>query len=413
MFPVPYRTGSVPVQAYATELGGMPVYLLDAEPISSTGSVYSSDAALDGEKYALFSLAALELTRRMSWLPHIVHANDWHTAVACYAILLQRRNSGRTGIATVLTIHNMPFSGPDVAGVLRDYGLDRVQTGLPKWAAGRPLALGLWAADAIVAVSPSYAREMQTPESGGGLHDYLHARRDSVYGILNGIDVESFNPGTDAAIASSFGFASLERRSVNKAALQARLRLPADRDAILMGVVSRMDSQKGIDLLPSALRRLRDLRWQLIVLGTGQPKLERAIQRLEPEFPTQVRAEFTYDPGLARQVYAGADVLLMPSRYEPCGIAQMIAMRYGCLPVVTPVGGLKDTVEDGMTGFMMKRPTAAQLASTLKRASIVLSDNSRWVEMQRLAMAQDFSWAGSARLYYDLYQRLSAEVSSA
>jgi starch synthase len=401
---------NVAVHAYASDLEGVPVYLLDAGPIGNAGSVYSSEAELDGEKYTLFSLAALELARQIDWEPHVVHANDWHSALACYAILLRRRASPGTGPATVLTVHNLPFLGPDIRGALHEYGLSRVKTGLPTWATGRPLALGLWAADAIVGVSPSYARDMQTPESGAGLHEYVRARRDSVYGILNGIDIESYNPAADTAIASNFGLPSLERRILNKAALQVRVGLPADSAALLIGVVSRMDPQKGMDLVPPAVRRLVGLNWQIVILGTGLPRMERAMQRLALEMPTQVRAEIRYDGALARQIYAGADVLLMPSRYEPCGLAQMIAMRYGCLPVVTPVGGLKDTVEDGMTGFVAKRPTAAELASTLRRASGLLPEGSRWGDMQRLAMSQDFSWGASARQYYDLYKRVGAEV---
>ena len=209
------------------------------------------------------------------------------------------------------------------------------------------LPLGLWAADAIVAVSPSYAREIQTDELGSGLQDYLRARRDSLHGILNGIDTEDFNPALDPALAANFGIPTLERRAQNKAALQVRLGLAATKDVPLFGMVSRLDPQKGTDLLAAALRRLRDLEWQVVVLGTGMPRLERSLKRLEEEFPNRFRAELRYDAGLARQIYGGADAFLMPSRYEPCGLAQMLAMRYGCLPIVSAVGGLKDTVVAG------------------------------------------------------------------
>ena len=169
--------------------------------------------------------------------------------------------------ASVLTVHNLPFMGPPMAASLEEFGLQHVRTGLPDWAADRPLALGLWAADAIVAVSPSYALEIQSPHFGSGLHEYLRARRDSLHGILNGIDVESFNPATDSALHVNYGVPTLDRRGANKAALQGQLGLPQESRATLFGVVSRLDAQKGTDLIPAALRRIRDEDWQLIVVG--------------------------------------------------------------------------------------------------------------------------------------------------
>jgi starch synthase len=410
VFAVPRTSGSIAVQVFAAELDGMPVYLLDADPIARSGSVYSSDAALDGEKYAFFSVAALELARHLGWPVNVIHANDWHTALACYALLLRRRAGELPGVASVLTVHNLPFTGPDLDPLMEAYSFPRVQTGLPSWASARPLPLGLWAADAIVAVSPAYAEDIQTKEFGAGLDSYLRARRDSLHGILNGIDVDAFNPALDPAIAANFGVPTLDRRIVNKAALQVRVGLPSSPEIPLFGVVSRLDTQKGTDILGPALRRLRDQPWQLVVLGSGMPRLERLLKRIELEFPDRMRAEIRYDAGLARQIYAGADALLMPSRYEPCGLAQMMAMRYGCLPIVSAVGGLRDTVVDGKTGLVMGQPTAARLASAVCRAIGLLSRGPEWVMMQQAAMAQDFSWAASARRYFDLYQQLVSPV---
>lgn len=407
-FTIAHAGGPIPVQAYAAQDGDLPVYLLDAEPIARSGSVYSSDPLLDAEKYAFFSLAALALTRQLSWNPDVVHANDWHTALACYALLLSRREqSGGTGAGTILTVHNLPFMGPDVENLLEGLGLARVQTGLPRWADSRPLPLGLWAADAIVAVSPSYAREIQTDEFGSGLQDYLRARRDSLHGILNGIDTASFNPALDPALAVNFGLPTLDRRIDNKSALQARVGLAVAPDVPLFGVVSRLDPQKGTDLLGPALRRLRDKDWQIVILGSGVAKLERSLKRLEAEFPRKVRVELRYDGDLARQIYAGADALLMPSRYEPCGLAQMIAMRYGCLPIVSAVGGLKDTVTAGKDGFLVGPATATRLANALEHVLEILPDRAEWMRMQREAMSKDFSWTASAARYFELYQKVA------
>ncbi len=412
IYPLSHRSGDMQVQVYTTNLDGLPVYFIDGEPVSSSGSVYSSEPALDSEKYTFFSLAALELTRQLDWKPNIVHANDWHTALACYALLLKRWEGGFTGVSSVLTLHNLPFMGPDLSDTLGAYGLIQVQTGLPEWANSKPLPLGLWAADAIVAVSPTYAREVLTPEFGCGLQDYLHARRESLNGILNGIDLDLFNPALDPALASNFGVPTLDRRSLNKAALQVRLGLPQEAEVPLLCVISRMDPQKGIDLIPQALRKLKDLRWQAIVLGTGNPRLEGAVQRLQMEFPERVRAEFKYDSGLARQIYGGSDMLLMPSRYEPCGLSQMIAMRYGCVPIVSAVGGLKDTIIHNETGFMFEKPTAARLATAIKKALAVYPDRARWEAIQKAGMSQDFSWNLSARQYFQLYQRVTTQLIS-
>jgi starch synthase len=411
-FPLPHGMNAIQVEILVASFDGMPVYFIDGKPMSSAGSVYSADAALDSDKYTFFSLAALELTRQLGWMPHILHANDWHSALACYALLMKRRRGEFPGVASILTLHNLPFMGPDISESLAGYGLTPVQTGLPKWARTRPLPLGLWATDAIVTVSPTYAQEVLTAEFGCGLQDYLRGRQDSLSGILNGIDYDAYNPALDQALGSNFGIPTLERRALNKAALQSLLDLPVEADVPLLAVISRMDPQKGIDLIPAALRRLTDLRWQAVILGMGLPRLEKAALRLQQEFPNQVRVEIKYDAGLARQLYAGADMLLMPSRYEPCGLSQMIAMRYGCVPVVTAVGGLRDTVIDTETGFLFSKPTALRLAAAIRKALAIFPDRTRWESLQKAGMSQNFSWTVSARHYFDLYHRVTTHLAS-
>lgn len=411
LFSIPYKDGALQAQAFSTTVDGLPVYFLDGAPIASSGSVYASDPALDGEKYIFFSLAALELTRQLDWHPNIVHANDWHSALACYALLLKRWDGQMPGVSSLLTVHNLPYMGPEMAETLADYGFMDVQTGLPEWANARPMPLGLWASDAIVAVSPSYAREIQTAAFGAGLQDYLRARHETLNGILNGIDYDSYNPALDPALASNYGIPTLERRATNKPTLQVRLGLPADPDVPVLAVVSRMDPQKGMDLIPRALRRLAALNWQLVVLGTGDPEIEKMIYALQSEFPGRVRVELKYDAGLARQIYAGADILLMPSRYEPCGLAQMIAMRYGCVPIVSAVGGLKDSVLDGETGFIIPKPVVPRLVAGIRTALEAIEDHPRWIQIQQAAMSQDFSWTVSADQYFHLYQRMLAQLT--
>jgi len=396
------------VEAFETTLEGMPVYLIGGGPIDSSGSVYSSKPDVDGEKYTFFSLAALSLVKQLDWHPDVIHANDWHTALAGYGLLVQHWQEGQARPASLITVHNLPFLGPDVDKILDTFGVPLAQTDLPAWARLKPLPLGLWAADAIVAVSPTYADEMLSPEYGSGLESFLKSRRDSLTGILNGLDVNSFNPATDEALASQFTIDTLEKRKANKVALTGQLDLVHGQSIPLLGVVSRMESQKGIDVLLDSLRKLSDIPWQAVILGTGDPELEKSARKLSEDFPKRVRIEAKYDAKLARQIYAGADIFLMPSRYEPCGLSQMIAMRYGCVPVVRAVGGLHDTVTDGETGFVFIKPRIKDFVAAIHRALAKFDDKDVWRSMQENGMRQDFSWQNSALKYFELYKRLIA-----
>ena len=408
-FPIHRDGEEVVVDAFETTLDGMPVYLIGGGAIDSSSSIYSAKSDADGEKYTFFSLAALGLLKQLDWHPDVVHANDWHTALVAYGLLVQHWQDGQQRPASVITVHNLPFLGPDIDKVLEAYEVPLTQTDLPNWARLKPLPLGLWAADAIVAVSPTYADEMLSKEYGSGLEDFLKNRRENLSGILNGLDIDSFDPSTDANIAAQFTVESLGARTANKIALTEQVELLADQAVPLMGVVSRMDQQKGIDLVLDALRKLDDMPWQAIILGTGDPKLEKSARKLAENFPERVCIEAKYDAKLARQIYAGADIFLMPSRYEPCGLSQMIAMRYGCVPVVRAVGGLHDTVTDGETGFVFIKPRVKDFIAAIHRALAMYEDKEAWRMMQRNGMSQDFSWKNSALKYFELYRRLVAD----
>jgi starch synthase len=394
------------VEAFETSLDGMPVYFIAGGPIDSGGSVYSSNSDVDAEKYTFFSLASLELIKQLAWHPDIVHANDWHTALTAYGLLVQQWQEGLLRPASVITVHNLPFLGPDVHKLLDLYDIPLAQTDLPGWARLKPLPLGLWAADAIVAVSSTYADEMLSEEYGAGLENFLKTRRENLTGILNGLDVNSFNPATDEDIALKFSIETLNERKANKLALASRVGLSYDPVMPLFGVVSRLELQKGIDLVLDALRKFGDAPWQAVILGTGDPKLEESARKLSTDFPERVHFEAKYDARLARLIYAGADIFLMPSRYEPCGLSQMIAMRYGCVPVVRAVGGLHDTVTDGETGFVFIQPKVKDFTAALQRAVDCFKDEAAWRKMQIKGMSQDFSWTNSALRYVELYKRL-------
>ena len=406
MFSIPRGDSEVEVEAFEGVLNGMPVYFINGDSIRTNGSVYSLDSKLDAEKYTFFSLAALELPGQINWLPDVVHANDWHTALSVYGSLTKRWEEGARNMAGVVTLHNLPFMGPDIRAILESYGIKLAQTDLPEWARVMPLPLGLWASDAIVAVSPSYANEILTPEYGCGLDEFLLLRRETISGVLNGIDVASFNPADDSALGVNFDVDSLEKRAANKDFLQERLGFRREPQIPLLAMVSRMDVQKGVDLAFTALKSMKKVNFQAVILGTGDPKLEEAARSLHDLFPDKIKVELRYDAGLARQIYAGSDMLLMPSRYEPCGLSQMIAMRYGCVPVVRAVGGLNDTVKHGETGFVFDKAHHMSLMGAVRAGIKIYADRERWQKIQRAGMAQDFSWENSARKYLELYQAL-------
>lgn len=406
IYSIPRGSSDVQVEAFEGVLDGMPVYFLNGDPIQASGSVYSSNNKLDAEKYTFFSLAALELPRQINWEPDIIHANDWHTALAAYANLVRRWGEKTRRVSSVVAIHNLPFLGPNVSENLEAYGLPLANTDLPDWARVMPMPLGLWASDGMVAVSPTYADEILHEEFGCGLQDFFRNRTDSLQGILNGLDTTSFDPQTDPTLAANFDAESLSVRPQNKAALQERVGLPVLPDVPMLGMVTRMDQAKGIDIALKGLKMLGKLNWQLVLLGAGDPKLETLAKKLQEAMPDRVRVETRYDAKLARQIYGGADVFLMPSRYEPCGISQMISMRYGCVPLVRAVGGLHDTVTDSETGIVFVEARIKPFNDAVRRALNLFPYPSRWAALQKAGMAMDFSWENSARKYLNLYRKL-------
>jgi starch synthase len=408
------RSGTpIAARAYRTEVAGVPFYLIEGEPIPRQGPVYDGSPEVDGPKFVFFSLAALALARSLNWAPQVVHANDWHTAPAVYWLALHGAQDPFYGnAATLLEVHNLPYLGVGTEAALSAYGLPpATYSALPYWAQHMALPLGLLAADHIVTVSPGYAAEILTPEFGSGLEGFLRGRQDTVSGIINGIDEDAWDPGTDASIRANYSPASLPFRAKNKTALQEEVGLPVRSDTLLLSMVTRMVHQKGVDLALEALGWLESDKWQAVILGTGDPELEEGARQLQARFPDQVRAEIRFDPAFSRRVYAGSDAMLIPSRYEPSGLTQMIAMRYGCVPIARATGGLRDTISDyhagkDGTGFLFEEADPSRMYDTVLRALEVFQDKRRWQGLQRRGMRQDFSWARSAWKYYDLYQRI-------
>ncbi|RIK29707.1 MAG: hypothetical protein DCC56_11800 [Anaerolineae bacterium] len=413
IFSIPRGNSEVQAEAFEGALDGMPVYFINGEAIRASGSVYSSNNKFDAEKYVFFSLAALELPNQINWMPDIIHCNDWHTSLVAYGNLVKRWEDKKRRIASLVTIHNLPFLGPDIKEILESYNVPLANTDLPDWARIKPMPLGLWASDSIVAVSPTYANEILHEEFGSGLQEFFRNRTDTLRGILNGLDTASFDPQTDSAISANFNAETLSLRPKNKAALQEKLGLPVKADLPLLGMVTRMDPQKGVDIALKGLRMMKKQNWQLVLLGAGNPKLEAMAKKLQADLPDRIRVETRFDAKLARQIYAGSDIFLMPSRYEPCGISQMIAMRYGSVPLVRAVGGLHDTVTDAETGFAFVEAKVKSFNDALRRALNVFPYSSRWANLQKSGMALDFGWQNSAQQYAELYKKLRKEFHAA
>jgi len=332
-FLVPHRGGAQNADVY---LADRDVYLICGPPIPMHRGVYGSSIGEDGPKFLFFSLAALWTCGTLGWKPDIVHANDWHTSAAVYWLAASgRRDPFYSAIGTLLTIHNLPHMGRGAGPYLGDYGLPTSPSieALPVDLRDSLLGLGVVSADFLSTVSPTYAREIRTPEGGHGLDGVLRAREDRLAGVLNGIDTKFWNPATDRALAQRYDAGSLERRAANKAALQHEAGLARGNRIPLAAVVSRLDSQKGLDIAVPAVWRWLGAGGQFVLLGTGNPDLEREFAEMERERPGQASVRLRFDADYAHRIYAGADLVLIPSRYEPCGLTQMIAMRYGAVPV--------------------------------------------------------------------------------
>lgn len=400
----------IPVQVFKTLKEDLEVYFISGEPFARINKVYDTDSAIDGEKFIFFSLAALELARKLNWRPDLVHSNDWHTAIALYAV---KRSFGELfwyGVKTILTVHNLCYMGAGSEGSMNAYGLPPANSpDLPWWGQQTPMPLGLWAADEIIAVSPTYAQEIQTPEYGCGLEKYLFSRRETVVGIVNGIDTVFWNPENDQYLLRSYNSKKIEPRIENKLFLQKQFGLEQDSTIPLMTMVTRMDQQKGVDIAINALRILADMKWQVILLGSGNPEIEALAQKLEDDFPGRVHAAIRYDEKLSHQLYGGADMLLMPSRYEPCGLAQLIAMRYGTVPLARSTGGLRDTIEESVSGFLFADPEPNSMANALFKAINTFHIKKTWKRIQISGMEKNYSWNNSAYSYVAQYKKMIIE----
>lgn len=414
IFRIPWAGHFQLVTSAFVELQGVRFDLVGGEPVWENNHVYT-DELVDSRKFVFFGMAALALAQEQGFQPDVLHVHDSHPGAALYYVGTHGLQSAfwrRT--ATALTIHNLPFQMNHAGAALAAADLQPADIQrIPPWARDSLMALAIEHADLINAVSPGYAQEIQSEEFGAGLQGLLRARADRLVGILNGVDYDIWNPQTDPTLAQNFGVENLALRVDNKVALQREAGLAVAPSAPMLGVVSRLDHQKGFDISADALRQvLQSTDAQLVLLGSGRPEIVTSLRQLQATFPTRVSLNLRFDAGLARRIYAGSDALLMPSRYEPGGLAHLIGMRYGCLPIVRAVGGLRDTVinyaqyPELATGFAFQTYTVDAFADTIYQAvSLYHQNSSTWHEMQLRAMRQNFSWTVAAQRYEQLYQQ--------
>jgi starch synthase len=337
-----------------------------------------------------------------------MHCNDWPTALAP----LYLRQLPAPHARSVMTIHNLAFMGSFPYAEIEDLGIpeeSRGMEGMEFHGKASFLKAGIVYADAVTTVSPTYAREIQGSELGFGLEGVLSARAATLHGVLNGIDTAVWNPQTDPHLAARYGLLTLERKIANKRLLKRKLELEGPDDVPLLGCVTRITHQKGVDLIAKAIPQLAQLPAQIVIVGTGDREMTAQLQAAQAQLPESVGVFFAFDEILAHQVEGGADAFLMPSRFEPCGMNQMYSQRYGTPPIAHATGGLVDTIvdDDGTaadsTGFLIRKPTAEALVQGVRRAVEVYRDAPRWKRLQVRGMARDFGWGPAARAYARIY----------
>ncbi len=414
---VPMGTEAVPAGVLEATLPGSSVvvwFVAEAQRFGSRPFFYGYND--DAYRFAFFSRAALDLTiAALGWRPDIVHAHDWHTAPAITWLATTGQHDARyAGLATVFTIHNLRHQGTAPWDVFRYLGVLSHSLVEERYGQVNFMARGVYHATMITTVSPTYAREIMTREGGSGLDALLRYRHFDVHGILNGLDYEVWDPAADRHLAVTFDATTLEKRAANKRVLQARAGLALRDDIPLVGMVTRLDGQKGLDVTGHVLHLLLNGHAgeaQCVVLGSGEASYEGMLRHLAGYHRGKMTAFLGYDAELAPLIYGGSDIFLMPSLFEPCGLGQLIAMRYGSVPVVRATGGLADTVRDGVTGFSFSNYSADDFWHALRGAlHIYRVDPDCWRALQRQGMTADFSWPASARAYQQVYEWAIARI---
>ena len=423
--PVPFNGEEKKISIFETPLpnSAVPVYLLDnLEYLGQNGIYFESDASSSGsnreaERYSFFARAVLEIFEPLEWYPNVIHCHDWHVGfVPVILKILSKQNKKLAHIKSLLTIHNLEYQGRyDTGTIFTALGIkeeDFPTLSIQHNGQINSLQQAILTSDHLNTVSPNYAQEMLTPEYGAGLEETLQKRKADLEGLLNGIDVERFNPDTDDAIAANYSVEDPSGKIKCKADLQKITNLAVDPNIPILGIVSRFADQKGIDLINDIVDELAKEDIQFIALGTGDPKLEAMMSAAANKYPDKFYAQIEFNADMAQKIYAGSDFFLMPSKFEPCGLGQMISMRYGTVPIVRATGGLKDTVvayndrSGAGDGFVFDNYEAAEFMAAILRGLELYKNRDKWHTLVASIMRKDFSWVASAKKYIGLYKRL-------
>ena len=418
-FYMDFNWQNVYVGVLEATVDGVHYYFIDNENYFTGSKPYTDDARFEIEKYAFFSKAVLSALPLIGFQPDVIHCHDWQTGLI--PVYLKERFRGDlffTGMKSVMTIHNLKFQGKwDVDTVKSITGLPDYYFTSDKLEAYKDANLlkgGIVFADAVTTVSDTYAEEIKTSFYGEGLDGLLSARKGDLRGIVNGIDYTDFNPETDPHIVKTYNAIDFRKEKVkNKKALQKELGLCEDEKKMMIGLISRLTDQKGLDLIAYIMDELCQDDIQLVVLGTGEEKYENMFRHFDWKYHDKVSANIYYSEQLSHKIYASCDAFLMPSLFEPCGLSQLMALRYGTLPIVRETGGLKDTVmpyneyEGTGTGFSFTNYNAHEMLNTIRYAEHIYYDRKReWNKITDRAMAADFSWKVSANKYQEMYDWL-------
>ena len=399
---------------YSLVKDGVTYYFIDNEYYFNRPTLYGEYD--DGERFAFFCMATLELMQRLNYFPDVLHAHDWQAALSVvYLNCIYRGRPGYRDIKTVFTIHNIEYQGYYDFAILGDvFALDNREHALMEYnGCINLMKAAIECADRVSTVSPRYAEEIRTAEYSHGLNHCLDRNADKLRGILNGIDYDYYNPAKDKAIAATFSVRKMDGKNENKAALQKECGLPERADVPVLSVISRLAAHKGLDLIAYCIDRIvskHDV--QLVVLGKGEERYEQFFSELESRYPQKVKALITYDRDLSKRIYAATDIFLMPSKSEPCGLSQMIASRYGAIPVVRETGGLYDSIKpvwmDGEelrgNGFTFANYNGNELMERTEAAIALWGDEDMRKKLVAKIMKTDFSWDASAQKYLEMYQ---------
>lgn len=419
---VPFNFGERRTAVYVDRSGEVPAYFIDAPEYFSRAKLYGESD--DPERFAFFSRSVLEFAKALKENIDIIHLNDWMTGlVPAYLKTAYIGDPAFDGTRTLFTIHNIAFPGFFRPDELARFGLpewlNRAEGGVEFYGLASSLKAGLVFSDAISTVSPRYAAEIQTPEFGERFDGLLRARRDHLFGILNGVDYDEWNPETDKHILETFSERDLTGKAECKRDLLRAFGLPEETSRPLIGCISRLSNQKGFDLILAIADQMLERGVNFVLLGSGEEAYERAFQNLRDAKRSQVGVYLGFSNELAHKIEAGADMFLMPSRFEPCGLNQMYSLKYGTVPIVRAAGGLDDTIENferttGQgNGFKFYEYDSGRLLEKIDEALSIYSEPNTWRKLLLNGMRADYSWEASARHYVDLYKKLGAVGASA